>query len=303
MKILDFFVKSGDTDLPRECRSVQDRMFEELDGEASPALHEKIEAHLASCEVCKKEMESRRAMLAAIRASAERPPESLKDSVMAHLDENAQGAAILSPIPKKKKAFIPVGTIAAACIVAVMFLGSRGLPWFRAADNISKEPSLTPSEAFDAAMEQVPEDMEITVVDGGKYGAVSETAEPESAKIVYSAAEDGRTAPFYPDTKSGKALPLQALLDAAADRLDGDWAIVACPAGVLDSLMSGEGEALTAEGCTAKLFGFRAKDAASALNSFTGALTLLERAGVSCPTQVPGEGFTCWAVVIADGQE
>lgn len=102
------------------CEGVQALMFDYIDGVLKSSDVMRLEAHLAVCEECRRELKERREMLAILGSAGEIPPASLKNSVMNKIAEVQQD---------KKPAFTfkPwMGGICAACAAIMILVVGRG---------------------------------------------------------------------------------------------------------------------------------------------------------------------------------
>lgn len=119
------------------CRYVRNNLFDYLDGNLDNKIASSVEAHLASCRVCRKELERCRATLALLASAKVEPPSDLVSSVMARIaaetgdagKETDAKANILRP--RRRVLTRRFGTfVAAAALVVVVAVGWRVLPAF-----------------------------------------------------------------------------------------------------------------------------------------------------------------------------
>ena len=107
------------------CEKARDLMFDYIDGETSETDTRRLDEHLAECPDCRAELEERRQMLEQIKLIGQKAPPRLYDNVMSLVECTPQ------ELPKRSKKlfgerFIPIGTLSAACVVAVLALVGRG---------------------------------------------------------------------------------------------------------------------------------------------------------------------------------
>jgi hypothetical protein len=126
------------------CRDVRDKLFDYLDGNLNNRIATSVEAHLATCDACRRELERCRATLALLSQAKVEPPEDFKDKVMARIaaegtgpdSDTAKQARVLTPHRIFARRF---GTFAAAAVlIAVMAVGWRVLPAFLQKTDLAK---------------------------------------------------------------------------------------------------------------------------------------------------------------------
>ena len=102
------------------CEGAQALMFDYIDGVLKSSDVMRLEAHLAVCEECRRELDARREMLAHIGSADQTPPATLKNSVMNKIAEVEQ---------EKKPVFTfkPwMGGVCAACAAIMILVVGRG---------------------------------------------------------------------------------------------------------------------------------------------------------------------------------
>lgn len=118
------------------CRDVRDVLFDYLDGTLDNRIASSVEAHLATCQTCRTELEQCRASLALLASAKVEPPADFTARVMARIaaesseagKETESSSKVLRP---RRILTRRIGTyVAAAALVAVMAVGWRVLPAF-----------------------------------------------------------------------------------------------------------------------------------------------------------------------------
>lgn len=84
---------------------------EYIEGELTAEQMRELEAHIAECEECRKELEELRALKEAIRSAEEEIPEGLHSRIMASIEAEPKQK------PKRKTAFFRGAAISAACVM------------------------------------------------------------------------------------------------------------------------------------------------------------------------------------------
>lgn len=81
-------------DLPFDCNSAFERLFDFLDGELDASLEDRLRAHVAKCRHCFENAEFERRFLEALRAAreSEKCPKALRERVLATLRAQGLGA-------------------------------------------------------------------------------------------------------------------------------------------------------------------------------------------------------------------
>lgn len=105
-----------------DCEKVRDMMFEYIDGELSAADAFALEAHVALCDECRRELDERREMLLIIKESGNAAGPDLLEKIMSATEGVAQ--------EKRRRfagfRFAPAGTLVAACAVFAVLVVGRG---------------------------------------------------------------------------------------------------------------------------------------------------------------------------------
>lgn len=118
------------------CRDVRDIFFDYLDGNLENKIATSVEAHLASCDACRRELERYRAALALLSQAKVEPPADFTAKVMERIAAERTGSdsdtAKQAKVLTSRRIFTRrFGTFAAAAVlVAVMAIGWRVLPAF-----------------------------------------------------------------------------------------------------------------------------------------------------------------------------
>ena len=106
-----------------------------IDGELAPIAGTAMTAHAQTCADCRELLDALAQTRASVGEAALNAPAGLRTRVMASV--YAEGASAVSPAPAKirRRPYIPVGTLAAAAIAAVILITQNGLPGANSAKN------------------------------------------------------------------------------------------------------------------------------------------------------------------------
>ena len=93
------------------CKKFRLMADEYIEGELTAAEMRELEAHIAECEDCRKELEELRALKEAIRSAEEEMPEGLHSRIMASIEAEPKKK------PRRKAAFFRGAAISVACVM------------------------------------------------------------------------------------------------------------------------------------------------------------------------------------------
>lgn len=93
------------------CKKFRLMADEYIEGELTAAEIRELEAHIAECEDCRKELEELRALKEAIRSAEEEMPEGLHSRIMASIESEPKKK------PRRKAAFFRGAAISVACVM------------------------------------------------------------------------------------------------------------------------------------------------------------------------------------------
>ena len=93
------------------CKKFRLMADEYIEGELTAAEMRELEAHIAECEDCRKELEELRALKEAIRSAEEEMPEGLHSRIMASIESEPKKK------PRRNAAFFRGAAISVACVM------------------------------------------------------------------------------------------------------------------------------------------------------------------------------------------
>ncbi len=102
-------------------------MFTYLDGECTPTERSRLEAHLADCAACERELAERRKIIELIKTADITVPESLHANVMALVGATPQERRSLTRFIPRGGLTKAIGGVAAACAVALVVMLAPGM--------------------------------------------------------------------------------------------------------------------------------------------------------------------------------
>ncbi len=132
-----------------KCSDIQNNFSEYIDGEALPEITAAIDAHLAGCEACRRELESYRAFVSLFAALGEEElPFDFSVKLRASLE--AEAAARQKAKAGKKRVRIRALALAAACLVLVVGASAaiQGMRMGKSASYDTAAPAETPMMAY-----------------------------------------------------------------------------------------------------------------------------------------------------------
>ncbi len=107
---------------PLACEAAREMMFDYIDGELRESDSKRLLSHISECEECKRELSTRREILALIGSSEKSAPDALYNGVMEKIADIPQE----KPNILKRFRFIPAAALVAACAMLTVFVVGRG---------------------------------------------------------------------------------------------------------------------------------------------------------------------------------
>lgn len=273
------------------CEVFCDLMFDYIDGTLSDVDAAALEAHIAECESCRRELSERREMLALVKSSSAAVPSALYGRVMAEVEKTPQDKKVLTPKLRMKPWMGSLAAVAAAVMILVVGRGflsqstemlDADLSAARAnADNFDAAPDKYAVEADSDILQYALEydleysDLPTIVETEDSYAGYAPTSTGASGNVkvseVYGTPTGGETS----------AAVLDALLLAYKSE---DCALIVCNEGDLDGVVPAtECRVLTVDGITCEYYVIEA----DAIVMFTGYLEVLEYRGADYRAHVP----------------
>lgn len=266
------------------CEDVRTRMFDYIDGALSDVDAAALEAHLAECEPCRRELDERREMLALVKSSSAAVPSSLYGRVMAEVEKTPQDKKVLLPRMRMKPWMGSLAAVAAAVMILVV---GRGFLSQGARDEmLGSDPS--GARIFDAAGAPADADDRIDIEgensDKVQYSVADEDISYGSKPPVATMAPEAAS-PEAPDEYATEDVPGVSVLDVifVANKADG-VALLVCNKSDLDGVIPDvDRETSVVDAITCEHYILEA----GVVAKLTGYIELLEHRGADYRAYVP----------------
>lgn len=291
------------------CDYIRELMFDYIDGELDASNAALVEAHVASCDKCAKELEERKELLSLVKGASAKVPSELYGRVMAEVENTPQNAKILRPKFRIKPW---MSTAVAACAVIMILVAGRGY-LFGGAEMLDAAPDMVRSG--DAAEDIVVEDnvVDADVVNPSGELNYSGAGAVDTNMVIESTGAFSGYSPSYSAMPSNPNVLEDSTDLITAQLLDGvfemyktdDTAILVCNySDVADVLPEGEGELSDIYfGVGASVVRYVISNDATTV--FTGYVKLLEALGADFRAAVleSAEFSSCEIFLITDTKE
>ncbi len=296
------------------CEDIREHLFEYIDGTLTKAEAAVVEAHIAECEACRRELSDRREMLSLVKSSAGGAPSALYGAVMAKVEKTPQDKKILTPRIRMKPWMGSLAAVAAAVMIIVV--GRGFIEGGASAEMLDKAPGdarVFDDDIFDANAEAagnadaiLPDKVQYNYADADIYGSASED------RIVETTSSFAGYSPMPADTAAADKQNEDAVgaSSISSDVLDGvfaacvseDSALLVCAKEELEGIVPmSEAQSLSVEGVSCIYY---AVDT-DAIVMFTGYLEVLEHRGAAYRAYVPtdAEFDKCELILVTDTKE